>query len=440
MEPLQEPKTGLKTSMPLRSSTPGFKRGRNNIPYWIARQVVRDPMGFPDPCIRLPADADDVEIARLCQDYTARLKAWIDEQKKVDLADPFHTKTHYDGTVLTACRVYQEHPLSDFHSVKHNTRATYLSSLRLIERTVGRRLTRNLTVLDVKNWYRKWREPAEPGGPERIKRAHDAISMFRTVMRFMTSLRKPECKQLAEEMSAVKFEKSAAREQEITYSQVVAFTHAATEMGQKGIIPADRALYMSIAVVAQFELMLRQADIIGQWAPLNPTPRLPRGASTLIEGSKIWSGFFTWEFVPGWRWRMKTSKSKYRAGQEFLLTNYELLFPLLEAVPHAERQGAIVKGEHGLPVRQSSFGKWFRQIARAASIPDDVWNMDARAGGATEADEAGADIGLISSGLTHTNVQMTQRYIRGGRSARKTTALAEARKRKRAAEQEGNER
>ena len=425
--------------MPPRGDAPGLKVGRNSLKYWIARQVVRDPMGFPDPCIPLPADADDVRIAQLCQDYTARLKAWIDEQKKVDLADAVRTNTRYDGTVLTACRVYQEHPLSDFHSVKHNTRATYLSSLRLIERTVGKRLVRNLTVLDVKNWYRNWREPVEPGGRERIKRAHDGISMFRTVMWFMTSLRKPECKQLAEEMSAVKFEKGAAREQEITYSQVIAFIRAANDMGQKGMIPAERALYMSIAVAAQFELMLRQADIIGQWAPLNPAPRLPKGASTLIEGSKIWSGFFTWGLVPGWRWRMKTSKSKYRAGQEFVLRNYELLFPLLEAVPHAERQGAIVKGERGLPVRQSSFGKWFRQIARVAGIPDDVWNMDARAGGATEADEAGADIGLISSGLTHTNVQTTERYIRH-RSARKTAALAEARKRKRAAEQEGNER
>jgi hypothetical protein len=151
----------------------------------------------------------------------------------------------------------------------------------------------------------------------------------------MTSLRKPECKQLAEEMSAVKFEKGAAREQEIAYSQVIAFIRAANGMGQKGMIPAERALYMSIAVAAQFELMLRQADIIGQWAPLNPAPRLPKGASTLIEGSKIWSAFFTWELVPGWRWRMKTSKSKCRAGQEFMLRNYELLFPLLEAVPHA---------------------------------------------------------------------------------------------------------
>jgi len=40
------------------------------------------------------------------------------------------------------------------------------------------------------------------------------------------------------------------------------------------------------------------------------------------------------------------------------------------------------------PVRRS---RWFRQIARAACIPDEVWNMDSRAGGATEADEAGKE-------------------------------------------------
>ena len=68
-----------------------------------------------------------------------------------------------------------------------------------------------------------------------------------------------------------------------------------------------------------------------------------------------------------------------------------MLFPLLEAVPHVERTGAIVKGEYGLPIRERSYRKWFREIARAAGIPDEVWSMDSRAGAATEADAAGAD-------------------------------------------------
>jgi len=84
-----------------------------------------------------------------------------------------------------------------------------------------------------------------------------------------------------------------------------------------GPVPADRALSMGIGVAAQFELLLRQKDIVGDWG-----------------GPK---GDFTWENIPGWRWRMKTSKSKYCTAADFDLQPYMLLFPLLEAVPHDER-------------------------------------------------------------------------------------------------------
>ncbi len=109
---------------------------------------------------------------------------------------------------------------------------------------------------------------------------------------------------------------------------------------------------------------------------------------------------------------MKTSKSKYRTAADFDLQRYTLLFPLLEAVPHDERVGAIVKGEQGLPIRERSYRKWFRQIARAAGIPDTIWSMDSRAGGATEAEEAGAALDAIQGALTHSKKDTTLRYIR----------------------------
>jgi len=34
--------------MPTRGNAPGLKNGRGLRRYWIARQVVRDTMGFPD--------------------------------------------------------------------------------------------------------------------------------------------------------------------------------------------------------------------------------------------------------------------------------------------------------------------------------------------------------------------------------------------------------
>src|SRR5262249_36190981 len=272
---------GGRTSMPQRGSAAGVKAGRHNRPYWIAHQVVRDPLGFPDPCVPLPADADEATLADLCHYHTARLRVWIEEQKK---APEPETRTRYDGTVTSVCRIYQEHPYSDFHSAKFTTRATYISTLKLIERTVGKRLIRNLTVLDVKHWYKEWRKPAQPGGNERIKRAHEAVTMFRTVLRFCAALlgrRHPELKHLAEELKLVKFDKAGTRDQELTYAHAAAFVAKALELGEKGVIPADRARYMAIGVAAQFDLMVRQKDIIGEWGPKSPDRKPAAGMSVI---------------------------------------------------------------------------------------------------------------------------------------------------------------
>jgi hypothetical protein len=432
--------------MPPRGKRPGFKRGRNNRHYWIAKQLVRNPMGYPDECIALPSDADEMTIDRLCQDYTAALLGWIERVGAPGPDEPdqkYDARRVYDGSVRSMCRVYQEHPESDFHTAKSNTRRFYTAYLKILEANVGRRQVRNLTLVDVKKWYREWRKPAQPGGPERIDRAHDAIAMFRTVTYFCAALHlpsraQPHCQELAKILEQVKFERGGARDQELTYTQATAFLRTARDLGERGVIPRPRALSMSIGVAAQFELLLRQKDIIGEY-PRNQADldtALHRGATTLTCGSRVWSGYFTWENIPGWRWRMRTSKSKYRSAADFDLTKYSLLYPLLEAVPFEERTGAVVKGAHGFPIPEHSYRKWFRDIAQAAGIPDEVWSMDARAGGATEGDEAGAALDTLQAGLTHEDRNTTLRYMRRGRS-RKIAALAEARAAKRVADEGG---
>jgi hypothetical protein len=396
--------------------------------------VVRDAWDFPDKSIPLPSSADDETLAALCREYTARLYAWIEQQKQQsEQSGGLQHRTRYDGTVRSICRIYQEHPLSPFHGVKHNTRRTYTKDLRLIEVTVGPRLVRNVTILDCRRWYEQWRKPAQAGGPERIDRAHDAIAMFRTVVYFNAALRNPDCKILASELERVKFEKGGARSQELTYQHASAFIKTAMEFEQKQIMLPFRALHVALGTVAQFELLLRQMDVIGEWAPAGAKRKLPTGISTLQVDGDVWAGFFTWENIAGWRWHMRTSKSKYRSAANFNLSDYTLLLPLLEAVPHHLRTGAVVKGHLDLPVRADMYRRWFRQIARAAQIPDDVWNMDTRAGGATEADEAGVAIEAIQGALTHSKEATTLRYLRRGRS-KQIGLVAEARNRKRAQE------
>lgn len=446
-EQLAQP-TSQKSPMPPRGERPGHKfilRTRRH--YWYAKQVVRNPMGYPDPCIALPLEADDGTIDRLCQGYTADLLKWID-RKVADAASgiaptDYDPRRVYDGSVRSACRIYQEHPNSRFKSVKANTKRTYITSLNVVEQdAIAARHIRNLSVIDCEAAYYRWRAPAvfvdDDGewtdGRERIDRAHDAISMLKTVLRFCAALHlpsreQPHCEQLAKELENWQFEKGGAREQELTYEHASAFIRTALELEARRVLPAGRGLHMAIATAAQFELIgVRQKDVIGEHAKneADLAKALKRGATQIAwNNGDIWIGYFTWENIPGWVWRVKTSKSKYRHLAEYDLAKRSMLLPLLERVPFAERTGAIVKGEAGLPIRERSHRKWFRQIATAAGIPADVWHYDGRAGSATEADNAGADLDLISAGLGHADKKTTLRYIR--RRGAKNDQLAEIR-------------
>lgn len=423
-----------KEPMPARGHRPGHKIGRHGLRYWIATQLVRagDLMGFPDRCIALPVEADDATIDSLCQGYTARLFEWIDAVRRGDAPE----MPRYTGTMYSACDYYQRHPRSPFRRVKPNTQRYYAAQLKIIQETVGGRAIPRLTVFDVEDWYEKWREPEQPDGPERVDRAHDCVSMVRTVINFVAkATRDKHCNQLAADLEKSKFEKGGAREEELTYAHTVAFLRAAQDLAERQVITAKRALYMSIGVAAQFELGVRQKDAIGEFfvkydAALKQSRRA--GVELVPIGSEWWFGFFTWERIPGWRWRMKMSKSKYRSPGDFDLQRYGLLFPLLEAVPHDERTGAIVKGEQGLPMRESSYRKWFRQIGEVAGIPQAVQLRDSRAGAATEAEEAAVPLGEIQAALGHSKSDTTKRYIR--QRSTKIANVADARARKRAAD------
>jgi hypothetical protein len=67
----------------------------------------------------------------------------------------------------------------------------------------------------------------------------------------------------------------------------------------------------------------------------------------------------------------------------------------------------------GRPYAEHAYSREWREVARAAGVPDKVWNMDARAGGISEADDAGADLDSIRSAAGHSQASTTARYVRG---------------------------
>lgn len=391
--------------MAKRSEFPGLitrKREGWEKRYWSAASLTVKAGQYPNPLIPLPKDATEAEIHDLCETYTTQLQIW--------LSDGERDRFRYDGTIGSLCDVFEGHPESPIREVKHNTADSYADSLKVIRATVGKRAVRAIAPIDVKTWYRKWSSPAKEGSAPRLKRAHDAVAALRMILRFAAALKHAECAELAEGLANLRFERPGARTEEMTVSQARAFIATSLARGD------PRGLYMAIGTAAQFETMLRQKDIIGEWTPDG-------------RGGEVWTGEFTWENIPGGIFRLATSKSRKTKKLVHDLTMLDLLWPLMQQVPQAERVGAIIKGEHGLPIRERSYRKWFRQIARLASIPDTVWNMDSRAGAITEALEAGAEIGDVQRAATHSHPEMTTRYDRETKTA--VASVAEARKRSR---------
>jgi hypothetical protein len=97
---------------------------------------------------------------------------------------------------------------------------------------------------------------------------------------------------------------------------------------------------------------------------------------------------------------------------------------LLQQAPVDHRVGVFIVDENsGRPYAAHAYTREWRTIARKAGIPDNVWNMDARAGAITEAEDAGVDLDINRGAVGHTQASTTARYSRGAIGKSRTVAI-----------------
>ena len=92
------------------------------------------------------------------------------------------------------------------------------------------------------------------------------------------------------------------------------------------------------------------------------------------------------------------------------VTAYPLLQIALAGVPYLERRGPLVADDRGMPVRRRHYWDLYREVADAAGVPRTVWNMHARHGGATEAQQAGVNLADIAEHAQHTDINTTRKH------------------------------
>lgn len=376
---------------------------------WAARHDLVK-LGYKPKWVRLHYDFNDPGERRLasaqCRKLQAEMLMWA--------AGTRPEQRTFDGLVAGLVRSYQRDSASPYRNLKWNTQRTYDQVLNVIEKAFGKRSLSALRIDDFRRWYDEAAKPSVPGGPKRVRKAHGIISIFRRLFAYGIAAELPECARLAAILDASRFKQPGRRRVKLELGHVEAIVATALDAGRTSL---------ALGTALQFETMLRQRDVIGEWQPILDG----EAASGITIGRRRWTSGLTWSDISS---DLMLSKETTKTGAVVVhdLKCCPIVLEVLHTIPIDRRLGPVIVDEQaGRPYAEHAYAREWRMVARQAGVPDHVWNMDARAGGISEADEAGADLDSIRSAAGHNQASTTARYVRGtvGKS-RKVAELRQA--------------
>lgn len=312
---------------------------------------------------------------------------------------------------------YKTDPDSDYQNLRHKSVKTYNSHLRMVSHSVGQRLLSKITGRDLKQWFKNWSADGR-----HIPRAHYRMTVLRLMVTFgATLLEHPECIRLRLILSGLEFQQGKPREKVMTAQQVADVRRHAR---------ADGRGSMALAQAFQFDLMLRQKDVIGAWVPIAE----PGISSVTWHGNK-WLYGLDWKAVDetftlkhrlskSLRGKMAVTNAQAGKVKTYQLRLYSMVMEELAlsagcTIGELSRDmfpasGPIIVCETTqAPYSEDTYRRRWRDYANAAGIDEDIQNRDSRASGATEAEDLGLDVEMIQKALGHSKPATTRIYTRG---------------------------
>lgn len=326
-------------------------------------------------------------------------------------------------TLRKLIKLYRKDPLSRWHKLRHSTKQNHENLLRQIDRRYGKKKLRKIKGRTLLEWHAEWLDG------DKFSASRAFIKKIRVVFGYgLTILENKECARLRQIMSAMRFPGAPKRKQRVTAEQAILIRKSAWQFGWG---------WLALAQAFQFDVMLRQKDVIGEYLPVD----VEEGGAGLLEvGEEKWVRGLMWSEIDDQLiLRHQTSKTNKPVVVDLKLA--PMVMEDLRRMGFVSKRGpirlikrpegpVIVSGETGLPPVAFDFRRKWRTLARARGIPDHVFNMDSRAGGITEAFDAGADADFIRSAATHSELATTQGYNRG-EELNRSSAVLRARVRKR---------
>jgi hypothetical protein len=308
----------------------------------------------------------------------------------IDIAAPFTQRP----TLGDIVRQYQTDPLSTFHKLRFHVRRNHKALLRRIIARHGATPLSEITGRTLVAWHAEW---ATDG---KVAMGHSFTAQIRTLCGFgFTLLADRECERLCLVLNKMRFEMAPSRVDRLTADQVEMVRMWAHIVGWHSI---------ALAQALQFELMLRQKDVIGEWVP-DSEP----GQSDIQWRGQKWLRGIRWSEISDDLILTHTTSKRQKA----IVVDLKLAPMVMEELEFLDEmpddEPVIMCESTCMPYATPEFRRKWRIVANYAGIPENVRNMDSRSGAISEAFEAGVKGERIQKTATHSDIGMTQKYNRG---------------------------
>jgi hypothetical protein len=293
---------------------------------------------------------------------------------------------------------YRTDPHSKFPELQHQVRTKHVGELTRLSEKHGSSQLRDIRFRTLTAWYRGWLADGK------IEMARSFVARLRELFHFgSTMLEDGECDRLSEAVSKLQLETSPPRMVQMTADHARAIRKTAHEHFGWGSIALAQAL--------QFELLLGQKDVIGEWVPVGEP-----GESDVIRGDQKWLRGLRWSNIN----RDLILRHSVGSGGRKIEVDLKTAPMVLEELKDcSDVFRSIIKNRNSLPLvicdttgmpwSSAEFRRKWRLVAKKAGVPDNVTNRDSFPAGMIR---GGPDRAKISQTYTLKRIDYSLRTAR----------------------------
>jgi hypothetical protein len=277
-------------------------------------------------------------------------------------------------TIAGLIRAYTTDTQSAHHKLSYAVRIDRDRYLKRIDRQYGDQSVSGITHRTLSSWHKRWAHG------RKFATGQAFVGQLRALFRYgFLHLEDDDCERLCGVLNNMRFAVTKPRDARFSSTHADAIRAGAHLSGLHSI---------ALAQAFQFELLMSQKDVIGEWLPATQAV----GSVKVQWQGYVWVGGLCWEeidenFVLRHPTTTREEVDLTKAPSVFqelgnLVREYDKSKPMMRS--YFPECGPIIIFEHtGLPWTGPAFRKKWRRIADIVGVPPSIKNMDSRAGAVT---------------------------------------------------------